>query len=86
MKLECWQEIVGRLEAVKDNGDGTVTLVFTAFSGTLEVTVSGEVEAFKPLINATVGVLRTDDVDKPYRVRMVDGKGGWHLEQAKFLG
>jgi len=51
MRLGCWEELIGRLKTVKENGVGTVTLVFAIHDCTIEVVVSGAVETFKPFID-----------------------------------
>lgn len=72
MKLACWEEIIGRLKDVKDNGDGTVTLAFMVNHCLIEVTVPGGAEVYRQLVNRRVSLLRTDIQDKPYCVRAID--------------
>jgi len=71
MRFGCWEELVGRLKAVKENGDGTVTLVFEIHGRTIEVVVLGAVETFKPFIGKRMGLLRTDNPAQPYRIRVI---------------
>lgn len=71
MMLACWQEVVGELKDVRDNGDGTITLIILTKQNALEVTVIGDVDVFKRLINTKIGVLRVDSSDKPYRIRVI---------------
>lgn len=72
MKLGCWEEVIGRLNTVKDNGDGTVTIVLTVDTHTVEVTVLGEFEVFGGLVNHRIGLLRTDDPQRPYIIRLIE--------------
>ncbi|MEM3479171.1 MAG: hypothetical protein QXV74_03915 [Candidatus Bathyarchaeia archaeon] len=69
--MACWQEVVGKLKGVRDNGDGTITLVFIVNHDVLEVTIHGDAEPFQRFINTRIGVLRVDSPDKPYRVRVI---------------
>jgi len=69
MYLKTWQELSGRLKGVKDNADGTVTLVFAI---KLEIVIPGEVNTFKQLVNRKIGLLRTDSADQPYRIRVIE--------------
>lgn len=78
MMLACWQEIVGKPNDVKDNGDGTITLVFMTKHSVLEVTIIGDAEVFRQFINTKIGVLRVDCPDKPYRIRVISTRlGRW---------
>lgn len=72
MMLACWQEVVGRLKDVKDNGDGTTTLVFMTNQHVLEITATVNAEVFRQFINTRIGLLRVDSPDKPYRVRAIN--------------
>lgn len=72
MKLGSWEEIIGHLMAVKDNGDGTTTLVFMVDSRMIEVTVPSDTGNLERLVNHRIGLLRTDDQQRPYIVRMIE--------------
>ena len=72
-QLKKWEEAVGRLKAVRDHGNGTITLVFVV-NMRMEVTIPGEVGLFNKLVGCQVGLLRTDDPMK-YIVRVIKSRG-----------
>lgn len=68
--LREWEEIVGRLINIRSNSDGTETLTVAVHSRIIEVNVSCNMN-LKQFINHEIGVLKTDDPQRPYLVRRV---------------
>lgn len=71
INLGRWEEIVGCLKALRNNGDGTITLIFMVNLRVMEVRIPGEAQVFDKLLGCQVGLLRTDDPRRPYIIRVI---------------
>jgi len=76
MQLRAWEELVGRLVNVQNNYDGTTTLTVAVHNRMIEVNVSSGISDFKQFINCKIGVLKTNDPNRPFLVRIINAKGG----------
>jgi len=77
MQLKAWQELVGRLVNVQNNYDGTTTLTVAAHDRIIEVNVPSGISDFKKLLNCKIGILKTNDPNRPFLVRIVNARAGW---------
>ncbi len=65
--LKCWEEAVGRLSYL-GNGDGCLL----ATIGPVRICLPFELEEkLSTHVGEKVGVLRTDDTTRPYRIRLI---------------
>ena len=76
MQLKTWEELVGRLVNVQNNNDGTTTLTVAAHDRIIEVNIPSGISDFRKLLNCKIGVLKTNDPNRPFLLRIVNAKGG----------
>ncbi|MEM3646462.1 MAG: hypothetical protein QXM87_08985 [Candidatus Bathyarchaeia archaeon] len=76
VNLGRWEEIVGRLKALMNNGDGTTTLIFMVNLRVVKVKVPDETQVSSKLLGRRVGLLRTDDPGRPYIIRVIEMNKG----------
>lgn len=61
-----WEEYVGFLRGIEKEPDGRIAIFDDA-----TVALCGELGDFRQHIGKRVGILRTDDVERPMRVRVI---------------
>lgn len=66
--LSIWEEVVGPLNGLYDDEEGALV----ATVGTVPVILPIELaDSLRPLVGQRIGLLRCDNVAKPYRIRVL---------------
>lgn len=64
--LAEWEEYVGWLDRIEEGPEGWVAVFDHA-----AIVLPGDVDGLRQLIGKRVGILHTDDVERPMRVRAI---------------
>lgn len=73
IKLQQWEEIVGFLKGFENSKEGTVTLIVEINNTFVRIDLPAlyDMTKYRALMNRKVGILKTDDPQRPYLVRVM---------------